>query len=222
MAENDEMFGPVGANGGNGEIKPAPWWSVWGLVQLFLKLLRLIFCGTSFKVDLFSKNGAYNLTQRFKQFFCGPSKAMPRKDLNIVEQISVLLEHGDEITDDEIHRVHILTNIHRLFENTKARQRLERWASRVIVFYLLIVLWIVLSNYVCIEYSGSLEFMNNITIAIPDKIMFTILSTTTINIIGLGLIVLRGHFLSKDKTEENGKKKKKGYKSKKKQHSTTP
>lgn len=222
MAENDDMFGPIGGADNKRFEKAAPWWSIWGLVQLFLKLLRLIFCGTSFKADLFSKNGAYNLTQRFKQFFCGPSKAMPRKDLNIVEQISVLLEHGDEITDDEIHRVHILTNIHRLFENTKARQRLERWASRVIVFYLLIVLWIVLSNYVCIEYSGSLEFMNNITIAIPDKIMFTILSTTTINIIGLGLIVLRGHFLSKDKTEENGKKKKKGYKSKKKQHSTTP
>lgn len=203
MAENDEMFGPVGANGSNGEIKPAPWWSIWGLVQLFLKLLRLIFCGTSFKVDLFSKNGAYNLSQRFKQFFCGPSKAMPRKDLNIVEQISVLLEHGDEITDDEIHRVHILTNIHRLFENTKARQRLERWASRVIVVYLLVVLFIVLGNYICVDYSGSLSFMNQVTIAIPKHIMFTILSTTTINIIGLGLIVLRGHFPSKEIKEDD-------------------
>lgn len=222
MAENDEMFGPLDANGGYGEIKPAPWWSIWGLVQLFLKLLRLIFCGTSFKVDLFSKNGAYNLTQRFKQFFCGPSKAMPRKDLNIVEQISVLLEHGDKITDDEIHRVHILTNIHRLFENTKARQRLERWASRVIVFYLLIVLWIVLANYINIEYLGSLNFMNDITVEIPDKIMFTILSTTTINIIGLGLIVLRGHFLSKDQEENNDRKKKKNRKSVRKQKNTNP
>ena len=166
-------------------------------------------------VDLFPENGAYNVVQRFKQFFCGPSKTLPRKDLNIVEQISVLLEHGDKITDDEIHRVHILTNIHRLFENTKARQRLERWASTVIVFYLLIVLWIVLANYISITYSGSLAFMNDITVKIPDKIMFTILSTTTINIIGLGLIVLRGHFLSKDQVEKNGRRRRKNKQNKK-------
>lgn len=222
MAENDDMFGPIGGADNKRFEKAAPWWSIWGLILRFLKLIRWIFCGTGFDVDLFSNNGAYVLSQRIKRFFCGPSKTMPRKDLNIVEQISVLLEHGEEITDDDIHRVHILTNIHRLFENTKARQRLERWASRVIVFYLLIVLWIVLANYINIEYSGSLEFMNNITIAIPDKIMFTILSTTTINIIGLGLIVLRGHFLSKDQEENNDRKKKKNRKSVRKQKTTNP
>ena len=214
MAENDEMFDPIDGVESKGE-KIAPWWSFWGIVLRLLKSLRLIVFGTDFNVDLFPKNGAYNVIQRFKQFFCGPSKTMPRKDLNIVEQISVLLEHGDKITDDEIHRVHILTNIHRLFENTKARQRLERWASRVIVFYLLIVLWIVLANYISITYSGCLAFMNNIMVEIPDKIMFTILSTTTINIIGLGLIVLRGHFLSKDQVEKNGKKRRKNKRNKK-------
>ena len=222
MAENDDMFGPiVGADNKRLE-KAAPWWSICVFILRFLKLIRWFFCGTGFDVDLFSNNSPYNLSQRIKRFFCGPSKTMPRKDLNIVEQISVLLEHGKEIADDEIDRVHILTNIHRLFENTKARQRLERWASRVIVFYLLIVLWIVLANYISIEYSGSLNFMNDITVEIPDKIMFTILSTTTINIIGLGLIVLRGHFLSKDKEENNGRKKKKNRKSGRKQKTTNP
>ena len=222
MAENDDMFGPIGGADNKRFEKAAPWWSIWGLILRLLKLIRWFFCGTGFDVDLFSTNGAYDLSQRIKRFFCGPSKTMPRKDLNIVEQISVLLEHGEEITDDDIHRVHILTNIHRLFENTKARQRLERWASRVIVFYLLIVLWIVLANYINIEYSGSLNFMNDITVEIPDKIMFTILSTTTINIIGLGLIVLRGHFLSKDQEENNDRKKKKNRESVRKQKTTNP
>lgn len=206
MAENDDMFGPINGTNKNEDKISAPWWSVWGLVVRFLKLIRLIFCGIGFDVDLFSNNGAYNLIQRIKQFFCGPLKNMPRKDLNIVEQISVLLEHGDEITDDEIHRVKILTNIHRVFENTKARQRLERWASRVIVAYLLVVLFIVLSNYISIEYSGPLAFMNEVKMDIPKHIMFTILSTTTINIIGLGLIVLRGHFLSKEKDKDDDEK----------------
>ena len=42
---------------------------------------------------------------------------------------------------------------------------------------------------------------------IPEAVMITILSTTTINIIGLGLIVLRGHFLFNDqiKGEEYSK-----------------
>ena len=37
--------------------------------------------------------------------------------------------------------------------------------------------------------------------------MITILSTTTINIIGLGLIVLKGHFLANDKLNEVDKNK---------------
>lgn len=39
---------------------------------------------------------------------------------------------------------------------------------------------------------------------IPDAVMITILSTTTINIIGLGLIVLRGHFLFNDQIKGEG------------------
>lgn len=215
MADRSEANDPYEDDNPNDGKKTTSYWGIWGTIVRLLKFFRLIVFGTDFNVDLFPENGAYNVVQRFKQFFCGPSKTLPRKDLNIVEQISVLLEHGDKITDDEIHRVHILTNIHRLFENTKARQRLERWASTVIVFYLLIVLWIVLANYISITYSGSLAFMNEVTVKIPDKIMFTILSTTTINIIGLGLIVLRGHFLSKDQVEKNGKRRRKISKTKK-------
>lgn len=33
--------------------------------------------------------------------------------------------------------------------------------------------------------------------------MITILSTTTVNIIGLGLIVLKGHFLAKESLDDN-------------------
>mgnify|MGYP001674585526 FL=1 len=38
--------------------------------------------------------------------------------------------------------------------------------------------------------------------------MITILSTTTVNIIGLGLIVLRGHFLANDKSNNMDEDKK--------------
>lgn len=43
---------------------------------------------------------------------------------------------------------------------------------------------------------------------IPNTIMITILSTTTVNIIGLGLIVLKGHFLANDSSNSIDKSKK--------------
>ena len=44
---------------------------------------------------------------------------------------------------------------------------------------------------------------------IPNTIMITILSTTTVNIIGLGLIVLKGHFLANDSSNSIDKSKNK-------------
>lgn len=75
-----------------------------------------------------------------------------------------------------------------MVENTKARRRLEKWSLRVIAWYLMIVLVIVVLCYTNIKWLHILE--------IPWKIMVAVLTTTTVNIIGLGLIVLRGHFLA--------------------------
>lgn len=84
--------------------------------------------------------------------------------------------------------------MHRVVENTSARQRLEKWSLRVIVWYLIIVCFIVFATYFNITERPLLK--------IPNPIMIAILTTTTANIIGLGLIVLRGHFLAKENNDE--------------------
>lgn len=120
-------------------------------------------------------------------------------DLRLIEKVNLLLEMGDD-NEETSSLIVKYTKLHRVHENTKARRRLEKWASVVIVTYLIVVLVIVLMNYINIDYGDC--WLSKVTIEIPDKIMFTILSTTTINIIGLGLIVLRGHFPSKDNKDE--------------------
>lgn len=92
-------------------------------------------------------------------------------------------------SDENIAKAKELAELHRLVENTKARRRLEKWSLRVISTYLLTVLLIVFLNYTDI-------FCLKCIIDIPETIMIAILTTTTVNIIGLGLIVLRGHFLA--------------------------
>lgn len=128
-----------------------------------------------------------------------PFTSKKEDDLRLIEKVNLLLEMGD---DDEKTSSLIVkyTKLHRVHENTKARRRLEKWASIVIVTYLIVVLLIVLMNYISIDYKEC--WFGRVTIEIPDKIMFTILSTTTINIIGLGLIVLRGHFPNKEDKDE--------------------
>lgn len=148
--------------------------------------------------------GGYNLKKVVFEFFYGPSNAQ-NKDLNFIEKIALLLEPGNP-EDRIIRKSEDLIRLHRVHENTKARKRLEKWASKVIVCYLIIVLCIVISNYMSISFPPPLSFLNKFSMSIPEEIMITILSTTTVNIIGLGLIVLRGHFLSKDDTNEINKK----------------
>lgn len=92
-------------------------------------------------------------------------------------------------SDENIAKAKELAELHRLVENTKARRRLEKWSLKVISVYLLVVLFIVLLNYT------ELCCLKSV-IVIPESIMIAILTTTTVNIIGLGLIVLRGHFLA--------------------------
>lgn len=128
-----------------------------------------------------------------------PSTSKKNGDLKLIEKVNLLLETGDD-NEETSSLIIKYTKLHRVHENTKARRRLEKWASIVIVIYLIVVLAIVLINYISIDYEDC--WLSMITIEIPDKIMFTILSTTTVNIIGLGLIVLRGHFPNKEDKDE--------------------
>lgn len=81
----------------------------------------------------------------------------------------------------------------RIMDDTKARRRLERWARNTILCYLIIVFVLVLLNGASmIIWDGVFKDHGFIS----DTVMTVILSTTTVNIIGLGVIVLRGHFPS--------------------------
>ena len=136
----------------------------------------------------------YYIPYWVKFFFSEPFKEK-KKDLNILDTVKSLLE--SETTDGNIKKSKELIHLHRIVENTKARRRLEKWSLRVIALYLFIVLCIVLASYVSIP-----AIKSYFCISIPNPIMITILSTTTVNIIGLGLIVLRGHFSANDKSNE--------------------
>lgn len=137
------------------------------------------------------KHGGYKL-YNIKRLFISPR---PRKELNLLEQVETLLNStpaDQEPTKELIDKCHHFIKLHRIIENTSARKRLEKWAKRVIVLYLLVVLMLVVFD----------SIVENTWFEISDTVMITILSTTTVNIIGLGLIVLRGHFPQKDKESD--------------------
>lgn len=142
----------------------------------------------------------YFVPHWIKFFFSEPFKEK-KKDLNILDTVNSLLE--SETTPDNLEKCRELVHLHRIVENTRARRRLEKWSLRVIAIYLTTVLLIVIANYVIIP-----NVDKHFQIDIPPTIMITILSTTTVNIIGLGLIVLRGHFLANDRSNSMDDKKK--------------
>lgn len=142
----------------------------------------------------------YFVPHWIKFFFSEPFKEK-KKDLNILDTVNSLLE--SETTPDNLEKCRELVHLHRIVENTRARRRLEKWSLRVIAIYLTTVLVIVIANYIVIP-----NVDKHFQIDIPPTIMITILSTTTVNIIGLGLIVLRGDFLASDKSNSMDDKKK--------------
>lgn len=113
-----------------------------------------------------------------------------KPDLDPLEIIRQLLD--DFGHQESIEKSKSVASLHRVIENTHARRRLEKWSLRTIAAYLLAVLFIVIFSY------ADVPFLHLPILNIPEKIMIAILTTTTANIIGLGLIVLRGHFLAKE------------------------
>lgn len=132
-----------------------------------------------------------------KCFFRHPLKK-DKKDLELLEQVRSLLDV--EVNDDNIEKSRLIVGLHRVVENTHARRRLERWSLRVIAVYLAVVFALVLCTY------AHIPFLRLPFIYIPNDIMIAILTTTTANIIGLGLIVLRGHFLANENNKESDSK----------------
>lgn len=87
--------------------------------------------------------------------------------------------------------------------NSSARQRLEAWACKTIIIYLVCVLLLVILNGVSRLIWPEIFTEQGF---ISDNVMYVILSTTTVNIIGLGVIVLKGHFPQGHDTKGDTKK----------------
>lgn len=137
--------------------------------------------------------GAFLLWKIIKEFFVGPTspKVLHTTFADTAETLIDILSSEDKNKDNN---KEILEESKQLLDQQKTtddnwvRKRLERWATRLIVFYLICVFILVLLcgfiNICCFSYNPF----------ISDQVMIVILSTTTINIIGLGVIVLKGHF----------------------------
>lgn len=74
----------------------------------------------------------------------------------------------------------------RYHSDTKDRKWLAIWTATIVSFWLLVVLLILIFN----SY-----------ILLSDSVLIVLLGTTTLNVLGLSFIVLRGHFLSAQKND---------------------
>lgn len=77
--------------------------------------------------------------------------------------------------------------------DTKARGWLAKWTAIIVSVWLVLVM--------------ATLFFNNNAFNLDDKVLITLLGTTTLNVLGLSFIVLRGHFQSNEKEERPKKKK---------------
>ena len=116
----------------------------------------------------------YNIIYIFKNPF-----KKPKRELNLLEQVEVLINTGD--SGDVIDYCERYIYLHRIIENTRARRRLERWVTRLVSTYLLIVFALIVTSYI-LKWDLALG------------VIITILSTTTVNIVALGYILVRGLF----------------------------
>lgn len=153
--------------------------------------------------------GAYKLFQYVKRFFS--YKPKPSRELNLEDTVGNLLspfsESGATIPEEILNKCKELLQHQRMLEDTRARRRLEHWATKIISYYLIIVFVILLLNgfasvinIMLCQFCGiDSKFVTSTdSVFLSDKVLIVLLSTTTVNIIGLGLIVLRGHFGNKE------------------------
>ncbi|WP_295915544.1 hypothetical protein [uncultured Alistipes sp.] len=112
----------------------------------------------------------------------------PKHDLNLLDNVELFLNSA-EPSEANLNICKHFIELHRITENTSARKRLEKWARRTIQWYLIIVGVIIIAQ--------GLKF-----ICLSEAIFIALLTTTTVNILGLGFIILRGHFPNKDDVKD--------------------
>ncbi len=125
----------------------------------------------------------WNIRRLFLNPFCEQ-----KKELRLLDQVELLISEGDAGSVAETCEKYI--TLHRIVENTRARRRLERWVTRLIVFYLFIVFILLSTN----SLQTWLKAKGLPFIYMDEKIIIALLTTTTINIVALGIILVRGLF----------------------------
>lgn len=149
------------------------------------------------KADISWKYFFYKLWTYIKIPFTNPNKQPKKADVDLMEQVRYIITTDDPTKEQNISLCKKYIGMHRINENTKARKRLEKWARRLISIYLIIVFILIITS------SVNWSFLSDFNIS--ETIMITILSTTTVNVIGLALIVLRGHFPQLEKGKHESK-----------------
>lgn len=145
------------------------------------------------------RHGGYCMLICVYEFFAGPRKSKPKKEKDsrfkfIAEQLISTLP--SVVDPNVIETTKHLLSQHRTIENTEARQRLERWACITIAVYLAFVFILLILNGLSRIIWPDIFMQSGF---ISDTVMTVILSTTTVNILGLVIIVLKGHFRSEAK-----------------------
>ena len=151
--------------------------------------------GTGTSKECKWRYGGYYIAIAIKEFFCGKTRPKRGHDTftSVAETIVANFSESGDIQEGLLKSTKELLHQQRMLEDTHARRRLERWATRVIAWYLIIVLIVVVLNSIV---SAVADIEGGF---ISGGIMAAILTTTTVNIIGLGLIVLKGHFPNNQK-----------------------
>lgn len=136
------------------------------------------------------RHGGYKVFYLVKRFFSNPNR-QTEKYLPLLDTVSTLIQNSSAGDPDSISATKEFLKLHRLVENTKARRRLERWAIKLTCTYLAVVALIIICHAfgVSIEVSG-----RTYVFKLSDAIIVTLLSTTTINVIGLAIILMKGMF----------------------------
>lgn len=150
------------------------------------------------------KHGGYYIFHALADFFRRPKHQRALKEeLDLIDCVKTLVD-GKYIEARDLNYSKELIKLHRVLENTRARRRLEKWSLRVISCYLSCILLVILLSYFRVPLNGTDQKEVRGILQIEPSAMIAILTTTTANIIGLGLIVLRGHFhLIEDTSEKN-------------------
>ncbi len=130
----------------------------------------------------------------FRRLFSNPFKEK-KKELRILDQVNVLISEGDTSKVADICEKYI--SLHRIVENTKARARLEKWVTRLIVGYLTLVGVILIAS----SFEKWLSYRDLPYIDIETPVLIALLTTTTVNIVALGYILVRGLFHEHEKKD---------------------